>query len=82
MNKKEQGYAKLMTQDNVNEALEGYNARQKKIAEIATRKSKKEEEETRGKSKGKRATRKGKAPAKAPMVSGDGSGAQISDSEG
>src|SRR5579862_7589196 len=82
MNKKKQGYAKLMTQDDVNEALEEYNARQKKITEIAARKSKKEEEEARGKSKGKRAIRKEKAPAKAPMVSGGGSGAQISDSEG
>jgi hypothetical protein len=27
MNKKQQGYAKLMTQDDVNEALEEYNAR-------------------------------------------------------
>jgi hypothetical protein len=82
MNKKEQGYAKLMTQDDVNEALEEYNARQKKLAEIAIRKSKKEEEEAGGKSKGKRATRKGKAPAKAPMASGGRSGTQISDSEG
>jgi hypothetical protein len=82
MNKKEQGYAKLMTQDDVNEALEEYNARQKKITEIATRKSKKEEEEAREKSKSKRATRKEKVPAKAPIVSGGGSGTQISDSEG
>jgi hypothetical protein len=71
-----------MTQDDVNKALEEYNVRQKKITEIATRKSKKKEKEARRKSKGKRATRKEKVPAKAPMVSEGRSGTQISDSEG
>src|SRR5579862_213538 len=82
INKKQQGYAKLMTQDDVNEALEEYNTKQKELAKVAARKSQKGEGERVGKSKGKRVTRKVTAPSKDPMVSGSGSGTQVSDSEG
>jgi hypothetical protein len=82
INKKQQGYAKLMTQDDVNEALEEYDAKQRELAKVAARKSQKGEEEGAGKSKGKRVTRKVTVLSKDPMVSGSGSGTQVSDSEG
>jgi hypothetical protein len=82
INKKQQGYAKLMTQDDVNEALEQYDAKQRELAKVAARKSQKGEREGVGKSKGKRVTRKVTVLSKDPMVSGSGSGTQVSDSEG
>jgi phage baseplate assembly protein W len=82
INKKQQGYAKLMTQDDVNEALEEYDARQRELAKIVARKSQKGEGGGVGKRKGKRATRKVTALSKDPMASGGGSGALVSDSEG
>ena len=41
INKKHQGYTKLMTQDDVNEALKEYDAKQRELTKVAARKSKK-----------------------------------------
>jgi hypothetical protein len=82
INKKQQGYAKLMTQDDVNETLEEYDAKQRELAKVAARKNQKGERERAGKSKGKRVTRKVTVLSKDLMVSGSGSGTQVSDSEG
>ena len=71
-----------MTQDDINEALEEYNAKQRQLAKVATRKSQKGEGEGARKSKGKRVTRKVTVLSKDPIVSGSGSGTQVSDSEG
>ena len=79
MIQKREGYAKLMTQDDVNEALEEYDAKQKELAKIAARKEKKKEGEIGEKSKGKRVARKDTAPSTDPIASGSGSGAQVSD---
>ncbi|KAI9777635.1 MAG: hypothetical protein M1839_008689 [Geoglossum umbratile] len=53
MTKGHQGYAKLMTQDEVDEALEEYYAKQKELAEIVARKEKKEGGKGRKRSKSK-----------------------------
>ena len=82
MTKKHQGYAKLMTQDDVNEALKEYDAKQRELAKIAARKEKKGEGGTGERSKGKRVVREVTALSTAPMASGSGSGTQVSDSEG
>ena len=82
MNKKHQGYAKLMTQDDVNEALKEYDAKQRGLAKVAARKSRKRGGEVGERSKGKRAIRKITALSTDPMASESGSGAQVSDSEG
>ena len=71
-----------MTQDDVNKALEEYDAKQRKLANVATRKSQKGRGEEEGESKGKKVTRKVIVPSKDPIASGSGSGAQVSDSEG
>jgi hypothetical protein len=71
-----------MTQDNVNKALEKYDAKQRELTKVAIRKNQKEERERVGKSKGKRVIRKVTVLSKDPMVSGSRSGIQISDSEG
>jgi hypothetical protein len=71
-----------MTQDDINEALKEYDVKQKKLAKVAARKSQKREREGAGKSKGKKVTRKITVLSKDPMVSGSGSGTQVSDSEG
>jgi len=39
INKKQEEYAKLITQDNVNEALEKYDARQRELAKVAAKKN-------------------------------------------
>ena len=70
-----------MTQDDVNEALKEYDAKQRELAKVAARKSQKREEEGAGKSKSKKVTRKVTMLSKDPMVSGSGSGTQVSDSE-
>ena len=72
----------MMTQDDVNEALEEYDAKQRKLFKVVARKSQKGEGEKVGKSKGKRVARKVTAPFKDSMASGSKSGAQVSDSEG
>ncbi|KAI9766020.1 MAG: hypothetical protein M1839_005269 [Geoglossum umbratile] len=82
MTKGHQGYAKLMTQDEVDEALEEYYAKQKELAEIVARKEKKEEGKGRKRSKGKEVVRDVTVPSTAPIPSGSRSGAQVSDSEG
>ena len=82
MTKGHQGYAKLMTQSSVDEALEGYYAKQRELAEIAARKEKKEGGRRGKRSKGKEVVRDVTAPSTAPMASGSRSGAQVSDSEG
>jgi len=81
INKKHQKYAKLMTQDDVNKAFKEYNAKQKKLAEIATRKNKKKEKRIEERSKGKRAIKKATAPSMNAMVLGSGSAAQVSNLE-
>ncbi|KAH0542862.1 hypothetical protein FGG08_002817 [Glutinoglossum americanum] len=81
INKKQQGYAKLMTQDDINEALKEYNTKQRELAKIATKKSQKGRGEGVGKSKGKRVTRKATVLYKDLIVSESGSRAQVSDSE-
>ncbi|KAH0536622.1 hypothetical protein FGG08_006516 [Glutinoglossum americanum] len=81
MTKKHQRYTKLMTQDDVNEALEEYDAKQKEFTKIAIRKEKKGEERTRKRSKGKRVVREVTVLSTAPVASGVRSEAQVSDSE-
>ncbi|KAI9763814.1 MAG: hypothetical protein M1840_009068 [Geoglossum simile] len=77
MTKKNMGYAKLFTQEDVNAALEQYEAKQKKLTE---------EGEKRGRSKGdskkgKGVVRKVIALLTTPVASGSGFGTQVSDSE-
>ena len=62
--------------------MEEYDAKQRELTKVAARKSQKGEGEGAGKSKGKRVTRKVTVLSKDPMVSGSGSGTQVSDSEG
>ncbi|KAI9763891.1 MAG: hypothetical protein M1840_009003 [Geoglossum simile] len=81
INKKQQGYARLMTQDDVNKALKEYDAKQRELAKIAARKSKKGGGDIGEKSKGKKVTREVTALSRDPVASGSGSGAQVSDSE-
>ena len=82
MTKKHQGYAKLMTQDNVNEALMEYDAKQKELAEIAARKRRKGRGGIRERSKSRKVVKEVTVLSTAPVASGSGSGAQVSDSEG
>ncbi|KAH0537124.1 hypothetical protein FGG08_006057 [Glutinoglossum americanum] len=70
-----------MTQDDVNEALEEYNTKQKELTKIAARKKKKREEETRKRSKGKRVVREVTVLSTALVASGVRSEAQVLDSK-
>lgn len=82
MTKRDMGYAKLLTQEDVDVALEEYKAQQTKIVEAAARKKEKGGGGKEGRSKGKTAVRGAAALPTTPVVSGSGSGTQISNSEG
>jgi hypothetical protein len=62
--------------------LEEYDTKQRELAKVVARKSQKGKGEEAGKSKSKRVTKKVTVLSKDPMVSGSGSGTQVSDSEG
>jgi hypothetical protein len=82
MTKKDMGYAKLFTQEDVNTALEEYNVKQRKLAELVVKKEEKGKGKKREKNKGKKVVREVTALPTTPVASGCGSGTQVSDSEG
>ena len=82
MTKGDMKYAKLFTQDDIDTAFEEYEVQQKKLAKVAARKEKKGGEGKAKKSKGKGVVKEATALPTASIISGSGSGAQVSDSEG
>jgi hypothetical protein len=82
MTKKDMGYAKLFTQEDVNAALEEYNVKQRRLAELAAKKEEKGKGKKREKNKGKKVVRGVTALPTTPVASECGSGTQVSDSEG
>ena len=76
------GYAKLLTQEDINVALEEYQAQQRKLVEAAARKEEKGRGRKGGRNKGKTAVRGVAAPPTTLVASENGSGTQIPDSEG
>lgn len=81
MTKKDIGYAKLFTQEDLNTALEQYQAQQRKLIEVAARKGEKGGKKG-GRKKGKKAIKGATALPTTPVASGSGSGTQVSDLEG
>ena len=82
MTKKHQRYAKLFTQEEVNEALEEYEAKQKALTEAASKKKRKRGGRKKERSKGKTVLKGAAQPPTTPVASRGLSGAQRSDSEG
>jgi hypothetical protein len=82
MTKGNMEYAKLFTQEDVNVALEEYEAKQRKLAELAAKKEGKGKGGKRGKKNGKKATGGVVALPTTPVASGSRSETQVSDSEG
>jgi hypothetical protein len=82
MTKKDMGYAKLFTQENVNTALEEYNVKQRKLAELVAKKEEKGKGKKRKKNKGKKVVRGVTVLPTTPVALRCGSGTQVSDSEG
>ncbi|KAI9762604.1 MAG: hypothetical protein M1840_001197 [Geoglossum simile] len=82
MIKKDMGYAKLFTQEDVNAALEQYKAKQKKFTEVTIRKKEKKGRGSKGNSKkGKGVVRNIIALPTTSVALGSGFGTQVSDSE-
>ncbi|KAI9858579.1 MAG: hypothetical protein M1813_007384 [Trichoglossum hirsutum] len=79
--KRDMGYVKLLTQENINVALEGYQAQQRKLVEAAARKEEKRRGRKGERNKGKTTVRGVAAPLTTLVASENGSETQIPDSE-
>ncbi|KAI9858928.1 MAG: hypothetical protein M1813_007230 [Trichoglossum hirsutum] len=79
--KRDIGYAKLLTQEDINVALEEYQAQQRKLVEAAARKEEKGRGREGERNKGKTVVRGVAAPPTTLVALGNRSGTQIPDSE-
>ena len=82
MNKNHWGYTESITQGDVNEALKKYNVKQRWLAKVVTKRSKKEGGKVGKRSESKRAIKKITVLSTDPMASESRSEAQVSNSEG